>query len=84
MAAISHIALKLIIVVSASRKGNAAGNGKKAGNHVVFDGYGFTTTLLFNPLAGRNDRGSVSAQSLFPGQWLPCDSSAMTVTWVPQ
>jgi hypothetical protein len=60
------------------------GPGKKVGNHVVFYGYGFTTTLLFNPLVGKSDRGAVSAQSVFPGQWLPCDSTAMTVTWVPQ
>jgi hypothetical protein len=60
------------------------GPGKKSGNRLAFAGSGFTTTLLFNPLVGRNDRGDVSGQSIFPGQWLPCDSTAMTVTWVPQ
>jgi hypothetical protein len=60
------------------------GPGKTLGNHVVFEGAGFTTTLLFNPLVGKNDRGDVSGQSVFPGQWLPCNSTAMTVTWVPR
>jgi hypothetical protein len=60
------------------------GPGKTNGINVVFTGAGFTTTLLFNPLVGKNDRGDVSSQSVFPGQWLPCNSTAMTVSWVPQ
>jgi hypothetical protein len=44
----------------------------------------FTQALIFNPIPGKNDRGSIAAQSLFPGQGLPCISTAMTVTWQPK
>ena len=60
------------------------GPDKVVGSRVTITGAHFTTTLLFNPLVGKNDRGNVSAQSVFPGQTLPCDSTAMTVTWTPR
>ncbi len=60
------------------------GPGKYIGNRRTIDGADFTTTLLFNPLVGKNDRGTVTSQSVFPGQELPCDSTAMTVTWAPR
>ena len=47
------------------------------------DGAQFTTTLVFSPLVGKNDSGTVISQSIPGGGNRPCASTAMTVTWSP-
>jgi Flp pilus assembly protein TadG len=51
--------------------------------HGYDDGAQFTTTLVFSPLVGKNDSGTVISQSIPGGGNRPCASTAMTVTWSP-